>query len=88
MDTFSSDEKVVKDIVIHDVNDSSDPLGQASKGVLVSNAKSLTTFANNSCVKCPEGASYCANSCYRTISFFVDQTDSQKFDLRVTRKYD
>ena len=76
MDALSSDQQGVKDIILHDVDGSSDPLGQATHGMLVSNVKSLTTFANNSCVRCPEGASYCADSCYRTVSFFVDQTNS------------
>ena len=88
MDALSSDKEGVKDIAIHDIDGSSDPLGKAANGMLVSNLKSLTTFANNSCVKYPEGASYCADTCYRTVSFFVDQTDTQKFDLSVTRKTD
>ena len=84
MDTLASDQEGIKNIIIHDFDGSSDPLGQAIQGMLVSNKKYLTIFSNSTCIRYPEGASYCADECYRTVSLFIDQTDSDKFDLRVT----
>ena len=87
VDALSSDADGVKDIVIHDIDGQSDPLGMASKGMLVSNVNWLKAFAAGSCQKYPYGVSYCADSCYRTVSLMVDQTDSD-LDVRVTRLSD
>ena len=88
MDSLSSDQDGVKDVVLHDIDGSSDPLGQASRGMFVRNVKGLTAFAENSCIMYPQGISYCADSCYRTVSFMVDQSISEEFDLQITRQTD
>ena len=83
-------QNVVKDIVIHDNDGSTDPLGEASHGMIVSNLKYLTAFTNDTCTRYPSGSggTYCPNACYRTVSFLVDQNDSELIDLRVTRQSD
>ena len=79
----------VKDIVIHDVDGSADPLGLSSEsGMFVSDVKWLKDFAGGSCTSYPSDISYCTNSCYRTILFEIDQTISEQFELVVTRKVD
>ena len=88
MDASSSDQEGVKDIVVHDIDGSSDPLGQASQGMFVSNVNRLTAFAEKGCIMYPQGISYCAESCYRTVTFMVDQSSSNDYDLRVTRQTD
>lgn len=88
MDAPRSDQEGVKDVVIHDIDGSSDPSGQSSQGMFVSNVNWLKAFAGDSCTQYPNGISYCANQCYRTISFMVDQTVSVDFDLVVTRQVD
>ena len=88
MDASTSAENDVKDIVIHDLDGSSDPLGQASHGMFVSNVNRLKTFSDGECNKYSDGISYCANSCYRTVSFMVEQSRTAEFDLRITRMSD
>ena len=88
MDATSSVLDGLKDIVIHDIDGSSDPLGQASKGMFVSNVNSLTDFSVGNCTKYPQGISYCAQSCYRTVTFMVDQLVSDDSSLRITRETD
>ena len=85
MDASSSAERNVKDIVIHDTDGSSDPSGQASHGVFVSDVNWLKHFSGGECKKYSDGISYCANNCYRTVSFMVEQSTTTEFDLRITR---
>ena len=88
MDALSSYKEDVKDILVHDIDGSSDPSGKVSPaGMFVSNVNWLKAFAGGSCTKLIDGISYCANSCYRTVSFMIDQSDSD-FDLRITRQTD
>ena len=86
-DALSSHQDGVKDIVIHDIDGQSDPLGNASQGMIVSNVNWLKAFSGGSCEKYLHGISYCAESCYRTVSLMVDQSDSD-LDVRVTRNSD
>lgn len=88
MDTISSNQNGVKDIVIHDIDGSSDKTNQASSGMIVSNVNRLKAFAPENCVSYADGISYCANTCYRTVSFMVDQAESHEFDVRITRLSD
>ena len=87
VDALSPDRDGAKDIVIHDIDGQSDPLGMATKGMLVSNVNWLKAFAGASYQKYPHGISYCYDSCYRTVSLMVYQTESD-LAVRVTRMSD
>ncbi len=89
MDAKSSDEIGIKDIVLNDIGGYSDPLKQGyESGVFVRDVKWLTELASNNCTRYPNGISYCVDTCVRTVSFMVDQTNTENFDLRVTRLSD
>ena len=88
MDALTAEQDGIRDIVINDVDGSLDPAKEATKsGMLVSDVKWLKDFVKN-CTTYPHGISYCNDSCYRTISFMVDQYDSNHFDMKITRESD
>ena len=87
MDALSSDEEGVKDVMIHDIDGATNPNGLSNSGMLVRDVKWLKDF-QDACTKHPNGMSYCPDTCYRTLSLFVDQTDSDMYDLRVKRVHD
>ncbi len=83
------EEDGVNDVMIHDVDGSASPLGKLSvPGMFVRDVLWLQAFAPDGCAQLPHGVSYCPNTCYRTITFFVDQNDSEDIDVRVTRRSD
>lgn len=88
IDAASSNENGVTDVVIHDIDGSSDKKNEASHGMLVSNVQRLKAFSDEGCSSYPEGISYCANTCYRTVSFMVDQSGTDEVDVRITRLMD
>ncbi len=81
-------EAAVKDVVIHDIDGSFNPFNTSQPGMFVSDVPWLKAFSNQSCVNYPEDISYCAASCYRTVSFLVDQSTSTDFALKITRETD
>ena len=91
MDAPLSDEAGAKDIAIHDIDGSSDPANQSvdNPGMFVSNTNYLKAFAGaDSCTRYSNGISYCADSCYRTVTLMVDQNDSNEYDLVISRMSD
>lgn len=87
MDAPSSDQEGTRDVIIHDVDGSSDPSGQASQpGMFISSVKWLKDFASGSCTAYNNGISYCPNNCFRSFTFLVDQSVSENIDLVVTKQ--
>lgn len=88
IDMKSADEEGVRDIIIHDIDGSSNPAGATSfPGMFVNNVQWLKKFAPSTCERYSLGVNYCPNTCYRTVTFMVDQTDPN-FDIRVVRLSD
>ena len=89
IDAKSANEGGVSDIVITDVGGLSDPLGQATvTSSFVSNRPHLIDLARGDCKDYNAGFAYCVNTCYRTVTLYIEQTDSAEFDLKVTRVED
>eukprot|EP00554_Chaetoceros_debilis_P007442 CAMPEP_0194077066 /NCGR_PEP_ID=MMETSP0149-20130528/3732_1 /TAXON_ID=122233 /ORGANISM="Chaetoceros debilis, Strain MM31A-1" /LENGTH=4275 /DNA_ID=CAMNT_0038757959 /DNA_START=113 /DNA_END=12940 /DNA_ORIENTATION=+ len=84
-----ANEAGVPDIVISDIDGTSDPSQQSTgPGSFVSNKRYLTSFARGDCNLYDNDISYCRDACYRTVQLRVDQTESGDYDLRVTREED
>ena len=89
IDAESSNEDGINDIIIHDIDGSSSPTGNSSEpGMFVRDVLWLSAFSEGVCTQHPRRINYCTNSCYRTVTFFVDQTSSETIDVRVTRTSD
>ena len=89
MNAASAFDKGVKDIVIADIDGSADPSGQANTASsFVTNAQYLKGFAGGDCLEYFDGVAYCANTCLRTVTLRVDQSDTSSLNLRVTRNSD
>ena len=80
MDTQEADTGGVYDVVIIDVNGSSD-------SAFVSDKLYLKAFATN-CTSYPRDLAYCEGSCLRTVSFAIDQTGTKFFYAKITRQDD
>jgi hypothetical protein len=86
MNAVAAWDEGVKDIVITDVDGSSDPSRKANTASsFVSNAQYLKGFAGGSCQEYSDGIAYCAGTCLRTVTLRVDQTETSALSLRVTR---
>jgi len=86
MDTEEADTGGVSDVVIIDVDGSSDPANRASSAsALVSDKLHLKAFATR-CTSYPHDLAYCEGSCLRTVSFVVDQTGTKFFYAKITRE--
>jgi hypothetical protein len=82
-------DKGVKDIVITDIDGRSDPAGKASAASsFVSNTDYLKGFAGGSCKEYFDGIAYCSDTCLRTVTLRVDQSETSAINLRVTRRSD
>jgi len=86
MDTQEADTGGVSDVVIIDVDGSSDPANRASSAsAFVSDKLHLKAFATK-CTSYPHDLAYCEGSCLRTVSFSIDQTGTKFFYAKITRQ--
>lgn len=90
IDAESGEEDGINNVIIHDIDGSSSPpeIASSGPGMFVRDVLWLRAFVRDTCKPFPRGISYCPNSCYRTMTVFVDQTDSEGIDIRVTRVTD
>ena len=74
----------IRDIMILDINGSSDPSGQASQSSsFVSDNIFMTKFAPLACTSYAGSISYCPNYCARTVTFIVDQSQTSGWNLEI-----
>ena len=83
IDSLSSDQKGLKDVVIYNVDGSSDPSGQASRRMFFSYVIDLAVCVEKSCSKYPQDISYCTDSSYQAVSSMVDQIVSEEFAYKL-----
>ena len=83
IDSLSSDQRGLKDVVIYNVDGSSDPSGQAYRRMLFSYVMDLAVCVEKSCIKYPQDISYCTDSSYQAVSFMVDQIVSEEFAYKL-----
>lgn len=76
----------VPDIVIIDVDGSSDPAKIATgASAFVTDKPQLTAFASG-CTSYPHTIAYCEGSCLRTVSLYFDQTDTKDYFVKFTNQ--
>jgi hypothetical protein len=86
MNTQKAIEGGVPDIVIIDIDGSSDPAKEATgASSFVTDKPQLTAFASR-CTSYPRGMAYCEGSCLRTVTLYFDQTDTKDYSVKFTRQ--
>ena len=89
IDAGSAALEGIRDIIIEDINGSSDPSGQAlQSSSFVSSNVFMTKFAPSACTRYAGSISYCPNYCTRTLAFVVDQILTFGWNLKITRTHD
>ena len=85
IDALQANDGGVPDVVIIDVDGSSDPANRASgASAFVSDKPHLKAFATK-CTSYPHNLAYCEGSCLRTVSLSIDQTGTQFYHALITR---
>jgi len=87
-DSTQAFEDGLTDIVITDVGGTSDPLNLSQRdSAFVSKTSTMTKFVDNAkCSAAYDELYYCTDTCLRTVSFMVDQTETEDWTMYVTNQ--